>query len=184
VSRRGRKVAPCKLQWVEPMRAVSQLLPRSSNAMRHPLRPLIIYSLAAAAVALAAWTPSAHAETLAVSLDHSARLHVSGAAQSVVVGNPAVADVTVVDSHTLFVSARGYGVTDVVVLDAGGHTLYSGEVVVGSASTGRVSVWRGAERTDLACSPSCQVSVRSGGGKGEEASAAPAAPAAPSIPAQ
>jgi len=69
----------------------------------------------------------------------------------------------VVDSHTLFVSGRGYGVTDVVVLDVSGRTLFSTEVVVGVAHTGRVSVWRGAARVDMACTPSCQPSIRSGG---------------------
>jgi Flp pilus assembly secretin CpaC len=138
-------------------------------------RPITIFSLAAAtALTLFAGATTARAEALVVPLDHSTRLKVAGAAQSVVVGNPTVADVTVVDSHTLFVSGRGYGVTDVVVLDASGRTLYSTEVVVGVAHTGRVSVFRGAERTDMACSPNCQVSIRTGGAGGS--GVAPASP--------
>jgi Flp pilus assembly secretin CpaC len=142
------------------------------------LRPITIFSVAAAAaMALFAGAQTVRAETLVVSLDHSTRLKIAGAAQSVVVGNPTVADVTVVDSHTLFVSGRGYGVTDVVVLDASGRTLYSTEVVVGVAHTGRVSVFRGAERTDMACSPNCQVSVRTGGAGGSSGgSTAPSSP--------
>jgi Flp pilus assembly secretin CpaC len=140
------------------------------------LRPITIFSVAAAALALFAGAQTVRAETLVVSLDHSTRLKIAGAAQSVVVGNPTVADVTVVDSHTLFVSGRGYGVTDVVVLDASGRTLYSTEVVVGVAHTGRVSVFRGAERTDMACSPNCQVSVRTGGAGGSGGGAAPSSP--------
>ena len=145
------------------------------------LRPITIFSLAAAAaLTLFAGATTARAEALVVPLDHSTRLKVAGAAQSVVVGNPTVADVTVVDSHTLFVSGRGYGVTDVVVLDASGRTLYSTEVVVGVAHTGRVSVFRGAERTDMACSPNCQVSIRTGGaGGGGGGGAAPASPGVP-----
>ena len=135
--------------------------------VRQPsLRPITLFSVAGAAAAILASAPPARAEPLVVSLDHSMRLKIAGAAQSVVVGNPTVADVTVVDSHTLFVSGRGYGVTDVVVLDNAGRTLYSTEVVVGVAHTGRVSVFRGAERTDMACSPNCQVSIRTGGAGG------------------
>lgn len=104
---------------------------------------------------------SALAASLVVPIDHSTRLTVGGAAASVLVGNPEVADVTVVDSHTLFVLGRGYGETDVVVLDAFGATLFSGEVIVAAPSSGRVSVYRGGERTDHACAPGCQVSVRS-----------------------
>jgi Flp pilus assembly secretin CpaC len=139
------------------------------------LRPITIFSLTVAAVALLASSRPALADALVVPLDHSTRLKVAGAAQSVVVGNPTVADVTVVDSHTLFVSGRGYGVTDVVVLDAAGRTLYSTEVVVGVAHTGRVSVFRGGERTDMACAPNCQVSIRTGG-TGSSGSAPAATP--------
>jgi Flp pilus assembly secretin CpaC len=101
------------------------------------------------------------AQSLVVPIDHSMRLGVSGQAASVVVGNPAVADVTVVDSHTLFVSGRGYGETDVVVLDHTGRTIYSGDVIVAVAGAGRASVYRGADRTDMACAPTCSVSTRS-----------------------
>ncbi len=121
------------------------------------------------AVLLASIAASAHAEPLMVAIDHSSRLDVRGAAASVVVGNPQVADVTVVDSHTVFVSGRGYGETDVVVLDGAGRTLYAGEIMVGTPGGGRVSVYRGAERTDMACAPGCEVSFRSpakGGGSG------------------
>ena len=103
----------------------------------------------------------AFAESLVVPIDHSTRIAVQGNAASVVIGNPQVADVTVVDSHTLFVSGRGYGQTDVVVLDRSGRTIFSGDVIVAAAGSGRVSIYRGAERTDLACAPACSVSTRS-----------------------
>ena len=118
-------------------------------------------------------TPLA-AETLTVAIDHSTRLNVAGAAASVVVGNPQVADVTVVDSHTVYVSGRGYGETDVVVLDAAGRTLFAGDVMVGAPNSGRVSVYRGSARTDLACAPGCAVSFRSdtkGSGSGSQGGA-------------
>ncbi len=112
------------------------------------------------ALALTTAAP-AFAQEVVVPIDHSVRLSVRGQAASVVVGNPGVADVTVVDSHTLFVSGRGYGETDVVVLDHNGRTIYSGDVLVGATSGGRASVYRGAERTDFACAPVCSVTTRS-----------------------
>jgi len=132
-------------------------------------RALPIFRALPLAFFLASVAATAIAEPLTVAIDHSSRLNVQGAAASVVVGNPQVADVTVVDSHTVFVSGRGYGETDVVVLDAGGRTLYAGEIMVGTPGGGRVSVYRGAERTDMACAPGCEVSFRSptkGGGSG------------------
>ncbi len=134
------------------------------------------FSVAAALTLLTA-APLA-AEPLTVAIDHSTRLSVAGSATSVVVGNPQVADVTVVDSHTVFVSGRGYGETDIVVLDGAGRTLYSGEVLVGGGSGGRVSIYRGAERTDMACAPGCEVSFRAppkGGSSGSAGGATPQA---------
>jgi len=125
-------------------------------------------SIAFAAAAFCAAASSASAASLVVPIDQSIRLNVAGSAASVLVGNPSVADVTVIDSHTLFISGRGYGATDVVVLDREGRTLYSGDLVVGAADSGRVSVYRGAARTDMACAPGCQPSIRTvtGGGAG------------------
>jgi len=130
--------------------------------------PLALLAAVAASPALA--------DSLTVPIDHSVRLNVAGSASSVLVGNPAVADVTVVDSHTVFVLGRGYGQTDVVILNRDGQTVYSGEVTVAAVGGGRVSVYRGPARTDMACAPGCQVSVRSAGG-GSAPAAAPAAPA-------
>jgi Flp pilus assembly secretin CpaC len=131
---------------------------------------------------LFASTGPALAEALTVPIDHSTRLSIAGSAASVVVGNPQVADVTVVDSHTVFISGRGYGETDVVVLDGAGRTVYAGEVMVGSPNNGRVSVYRGAARTDMACAPGCEVSFRSatkGTGSGSDGGAASPAGASP-----
>ncbi len=94
------------------------------------------------------------AKALVVPINHAARLNISGAAASVVVGNPAIADVTVVDSHTVYVMGKGYGTTDIVVLDNRGRALFGGDVTVAAAG-GNVSVYRGAIKTSAACNPNC-----------------------------
>lgn len=123
-------------------------------------RILASLSLAAVTVAGPALAQSA---PLSVEIDHTARLNLRGSAASVVVGNPQIADVTVVDDRTLFVSGRGFGVTEIVVLDAVGRTLYQNTVVVAAPSSGQVRVWRGGAVTDMACSATCAPSVRAAG---------------------
>lgn len=103
---------------------------------------------------------SAIAAPVSVPLNHTVRLSLSGSAASVVVGNPNIADVTVVDSRTLFVSGKGMGSTDVVVVDGLGRTIYNAEIAVGGPRHGQVAVYRGGERTDFACSPRCEVAAR------------------------
>ncbi|MGC1302414.1 MAG: pilus assembly protein N-terminal domain-containing protein [Caulobacteraceae bacterium] len=124
------------------------------------------------ALALTALATNASATNLNVTLDHSMRLPVRGAS-SVVIGNPAVADVTVVDTNTVYVLGRDYGSTDIVVLDRAGHTVFSGDVTVTRPGSS-VALYRGVDRTDYTCAEGCAKSGRSGdsGGAGAPAPAA------------
>ncbi len=125
----------------------------------------MIRSLAAAVLLMtsvtAAGVAAAQSAPLNIQIDRSQRVALRGAAGSVIVGNPAIADVTVVDSHTLFITGKGYGVTEVVAVDAIGRTVFESQVIVTGGSSGSVRVWRGARATEMACAASCAPSIRS-----------------------
>lgn len=122
------------------------------------LRPAIY--LAAALVVSAPMAVQAQSGRLNVGIDEAQRVQLRGAAGSVIVGNPQIADVTVVDANTLFITGKGYGVTEVVAVDALGRTLFQSAVVVTDGSgSGRVRVWRGAQATEMACASSCAPSA-------------------------
>ena len=154
----------------------------------------LVLALTVSALALAAVPALAH-PSLEVAIDHATRLNVVAPAGSVIVGNPQVADVTVVDPHTVFVSGRGYGVSEVVVLDPLGRTVWDGDVVVtGSTQGGQVTVFHGAAPVEMACATVCAPSIRSakgssgasptggpGGTSGAPGSGAPSMPAMPSV---
>lgn len=134
--------------------------------------------IAAALAVLIVLTPAAalaQSRPLSVEVDHVTRLNLNGSAASVIVGNSQIADVTVIDAHTLFVSGRSYGVTEIAVLDATGRTIYQGEVVVSAPSAGQVRVWRGGVVTDMACGSTCAPSARNG----DDGAALVAPPATP-----
>lgn len=119
--------------------------------------------IAAALLALAVLAPApalAQSQPLSVEVDHVTRLNLSGSAASVIVGNPRIADVTVVDARTLYVSGRAYGTTEIVVLDGAGRSIYQGDVVVSAPSSGQVRVWRGSDVTHMACSSTCSENSR------------------------
>jgi Flp pilus assembly secretin CpaC len=84
------------------------------------------------------------APTVAVYVDHPARLQITGQAASVIVGDATIADVIVVDHHTVYVQGKSFGQTGVVVLDPAGQPVWQGEVAVVAQDQGRVSVIRGA----------------------------------------
>ena len=137
------------------------------------------YAIAGLALAVAT-AASAQSRNLTVEIDRAQRVQLNGVASSVLVGNPQIADVTVVDANTLFIVGKGYGVTEVVAVDGVGRTLFQREVVVTGGATGSVRVWRGAQATEMACAASCAPSVRAVGDTG--AVGAPSAPAATATP--
>ncbi len=134
-------------------------------------------ALKVAFMLLALCAPAAEAagRVVAVPLDQVTRLSLSGRAASVIVGNPAIADVTVVDERTLYVSGRGGGVTEIVVLDRTGSPIYEGDVVVTGPLRSEVSVFRGAQVTQMACAELCSPAGRA------DAAGAAAPPASPGV---
>lgn len=122
------------------------------------MRPILPLLLACAACAVAA--PASANSRLAVYVDHSAKLQIPGSIASVIVGNPAVADVLVVDRHTVFVEGKGSGQTEVVLVDNEGRTVWQGDVAVVAPTGARVSVIRpgqgaGAQVVEMTCSDVC-----------------------------
>ncbi len=114
-----------------------------------------------AAAVIAAPAVEAQSARMSVEIDQAQRVQLRGAAGSVIVGNPLIADVTVVDANTLYITGKGYGVTEVVAVDAIGRTVFQSQVVVTAPTgTGSVRVWRGAQATEMACAASCSPSLR------------------------
>ena len=111
----------------------------------------VLIALAAAAAPLAA-----AAAPLNVPVDQVRRVSFSGMAASVSPGNPAIADVNVVDEQTILVVGKKPGVTNLIVLDRAGRTLFNDRVVVTAADVNGVTISRGGKVTAYACTPHCQ----------------------------
>lgn len=127
---------------------------------RHFLRFAAAMLAAAGLAGGVASVAQAQARPLNIEIDSSTRIQLRAPAGSVIVANPKIADVTVVDTNTLFITGKGYGVTEIVVVDALGRPLFQSQVVVSAGSNGTVRVWRGAQATDMACGVSCSLSIR------------------------
>ncbi|HEY3696297.1 pilus assembly protein N-terminal domain-containing protein [Phenylobacterium sp.] len=127
----------------------------------------------AAAAALLAAQP-ALAETLTVRLDQNTAVRLSAPARDVVIGNPNIADVNLLDARHLVVLGKAYGVTNLLVMDAAGRTILDRQVVVGSPDAS-MSYYRGGEARAYACTERCERV----GGSGESSAAASGEAAAP-----
>lgn len=104
-------------------------------------------------------------EAVQVVVDHAKVLRLPEKAQTVIVGNPAIADVTVQRNGVMVVTGKSYGVTNLIALDATGALLAESTVRVGAATDSILTVQRGLERESYSCNPACQPSAQLGDGK-------------------
>lgn len=142
-------------------------------------------------LATAGWlmTAPALADDLTVTKDESKVIRLATPASTVVVGNPEIADVTMQDGSTAFITGKGFGSTNVIAMDSTGHQIATFKVLVTGSSNRTVTLMRGNQLTTLSCAPRCEAVATaslpappggsSGGASAALPSPAPAAPAAP-----
>jgi hypothetical protein len=116
---------------------------------------------AGAGMAAAAPQPGAP-ETVVVMVDHAKVVRLPEKAQTVIVGNPGIADVSVQKNGVMVVTGKSFGVTNLIALDAAGGLLAESLVRVGAGSDSVLTVQRGLDRESYSCTPSCQPTVRLG----------------------
>jgi len=110
-------------------------------------------SLSVATVA-AADSPSA---PLSVSAGAATRIVLSAPVRDIVVGDPTVADVSLVNERTLVVLGKKAGATTVLAFDAHGRPLADRDVVVSNVPTQAVVVQRGVSAATYACGDRCSL---------------------------
>jgi hypothetical protein len=102
-------------------------------------------------------TPAmASAAPLMVGLNEAVRMHLRSAAQDVIVGNPAIADVTVSDPQHLIVVGKAAGVTNLIVINAAGRAIVNERILVGASNAGVVTMTSGSDTLAYACEPDCR----------------------------
>ncbi|THD42673.1 MAG: pilus assembly protein [Bradyrhizobium sp.] len=128
-------------------------------------RVLLILALVAAApvaaLAGSAVAPTASA-TLAVTIDQAKVAQLPAGTRTLVVGNPAIADVTMLKGGgAMVVTGKGYGLTNLIALDAQGNIIDEKNIEVEQAKSVLV-VQRGDERESYWCNPLCMPTVQVG----------------------
>ncbi len=96
----------------------------------------------------------AHAVTVKVTPDTATLVNVAGKAATLIVGNPAYADVAAIGDKVL-VQGRNFGKTNVIVLDTKGRRLAQFDVVVSPGHPEEMSLYRDGKRATYLCAPEC-----------------------------
>ena len=93
---------------------------------------------------------------LNIVLDQATLMRLPDKVSTIVVGNPLIADVAVQSGGLVVVTGKGYGSTNMIVLDRSGTVLLERQVVVRAPTDQTVQVYRGAERETYSCTPNCE----------------------------
>lgn len=109
----------------------------------------------------------AQADTLSLALDEVQTVTFPRAVGTVNVGNPAIADITMIDARHAFVQGKGYGRTNLVALNQDGVQIFNTNITVTGANSGNTVVLnRGSQRITLNCAGQrCEPTPMPGDGK-------------------
>lgn len=121
------------------------------------MRRILIASALAAAM-----TQPASAEQLWLTMDQVRPFKLETPAQSIVVGNPSIADVTIQDNTNLLLFGKAPGLTNIYVFDETGDAVKNLIIRVRTPSSDMLTVHRGAARTTYNCTTNCEVTVTVG----------------------
>lgn len=115
-----------------------------------------------ASAVFAAMTQAAAAEQLWLTMDQVRPFKLETPAQSIVVGNPSIADVTIQDNTNLLLFGKAPGLTNIYVFDETGEAVKNLVIRVRTPSSDMLTVHRGVSRTTYNCTTNCEVTVTVG----------------------
>jgi Flp pilus assembly secretin CpaC len=119
-------------------------------------------ALATAAVAVVCVPAMAQDGVINVVLDRALVVQVDQPADTVIIGNPMIADATVRDNRTLIVTGRSFGTTNLIILDKDGRTIVDNLVTVSAADDNLVTVYSRPGRQTYSCTPVCAPTIAIG----------------------
>lgn len=130
--------------------------------------------LAACAVgAVTMAVPASAAESgIEVIVNQAKILKLARPADTIVVGNPDIADASVQNSSTIVLTGRGFGVTNLVILDEDGAPIIDEQVYVTRQDARSVRVYRGASLQTLSCTPTCEAAHKTAAEEASDATIA------------
>ena len=100
---------------------------------------------------LSGLVPPAFAAGIAVPLDEVRVITFKYPVKTVFIGNPVIADVTIIDPQHVFVLGKSFGSTNLIALDDDGNQRVNEQVSVFGRTGAAVTLHRGAGQTTFTC---------------------------------
>jgi Flp pilus assembly secretin CpaC len=124
-----------------------------------------------ALMAAGAWLYPAHAFAdtgIDVTMNEAKIVKLARAADTIIIGNPAIADASVQDSKTIVLTGKGFGTTNLVILDTDGSPIIDEQVTVSRYDANSVRIYRRSDVQTLSCTPYCESAYKNDAEKTSE----------------
>lgn len=132
-----------------------------NKALNARLRGPAFATILAAGLMTALTASQGMAERLLVGVDRAQLMRIEVPVDTVIIGNPAIADASVYDQTTLIVTGKSFGETNMIVLDQLGKIVREIDLMVSTPSD-TLTVHKGASRLSYTCTPVCERTLRAG----------------------
>ena len=103
-------------------------------------------------------------DQISVLLDRAQIFKMPENAKTIVIGNPVVADVSIIKNGLMVVTGKSFGLTNIIALDGQGRQISDTLIQVTPPTEQMVTVQRGLEKETYHCAPYCSPTVRLGDG--------------------
>ncbi len=102
------------------------------------------------------------ADQISVLLDRAQLFKMPESAKTLVIGNPAMADVSIIKNGLMVVTGKSYGLTNVIALDGQGRQISDTMIQVTAPKDEMITVNRGMEAETYHCAPKCNPTLMLG----------------------
>lgn len=102
----------------------------------------------------------AYAAGIEVTMNQAKIVKLARDADTIIVGNPEIADASVQDASTIVLTGKGFGVTNLVVFDGEGVPIIDEQITVTRSTASTVRIYRRASVQTLSCTPYCEGSYK------------------------
>lgn len=116
---------------------------------------LLKLTIGAVAVAATLFNP-AWAQTLRIEVNKASILKLTKVPSTIIIGNPALADVTPQENNVLVLVGKASGRTNIIILDSNGDIMHNYDIAVQEEQSGNLTVFKAGKQWSYSCAPYCE----------------------------
>lgn len=96
------------------------------------------------------------AETLRIEVNKASILKLTQTPSTIIIGNPALADVTPQENNILVLVGKASGRTNIIILDEVGDIMHNYDIAVQEEQDGNLTLYKAGKQWSYSCAPYCE----------------------------